>query len=86
MRSSAKGTFLFQCFPSLLWGLKVFCFLSPTPEVGLEGPSSSCGSPDDAVENALRLDLVSTEDQGTGIPVAPYLRQVLAQFCVALVT
>jgi len=49
---SAKGPFLFQCFPSF-WGLKVFCFLPPTPKVGLERPSSSCWSSADAVEDAL---------------------------------
>lgn len=42
--------------------------------MGLEGPSSSCGRPDDAAEDSLRLDLVTIENRGTGIPAAPYLR------------
>lgn len=41
----------------------MFSYLHPSPELGLEGPSSSCGSPDDAEENAFRLDLVSIEGQ-----------------------
>lgn len=51
------------------WVLKVFCFLPSTPKVGLEGPSGSCGSPDESVEDAFSSSLWD----GIGMPVAPYL-------------
>lgn len=62
MRSSLPKAFSYTS--AFHWVLKVFCFLPSTPKVGLEGPSGSCGSSDDSLEDAFSSALFPLKVKG----------------------